>query len=123
MKRPIRTRNLPQRVALATVMVVSLATPAFAKRKDDIVVMKNGDKLTGEIKGLNQGLLSFKSSYMASSVQLDWAEVDRLQSEDPFVVTLTSGMRTAGKLQRGTDKQTGQPRFAVGVAEDRCAPQ
>ena len=121
MKRRTRARNLSQRAALATVMVVSLATLTFAKRKDDIVVTKNGDRLTGEIKGLNQGLLSFKSSYMVSSVQLNWAEVDRLQSEDAYVVTFTSGMRMAGKLQRGRDKQTGQPSFAVGVAEDRLA--
>ena len=34
-----------------------LATPLFGRESTDIIVMKNGDHLTGEIKGLNNGVL------------------------------------------------------------------
>jgi hypothetical protein len=56
----------------AAFLALGLASPVFAKRKDDVVVMKNGDCFTGEIKGLQQGELIFKSSYMKDSVRLDW---------------------------------------------------
>ena len=45
------------------------------KRKDDVVIMKNGDKFTGEIKALQYGELIFKSSYMKDDVHFDWKEV------------------------------------------------
>ena len=32
-----------------------LTTPLFARESTDVIVMKNGDRLTGEIKGLNAG--------------------------------------------------------------------
>ena len=41
-------------IALIAVLVV-FACPLFGKRKDDVVIMKNGDTFTGEIKGLQHG--------------------------------------------------------------------
>ncbi len=94
---------------------LSFAFPASAKRKDDVVIMKNGDKMTGEIKQLDHGILYFKSSYMNSSVQLDWNEVATLQSHDPFIVTLTSGLRLSSPIERSPEKGTGHDTFKVGA--------
>jgi hypothetical protein len=38
--------------------------PSLGKRKDEVVIMTNGDKFTGEIKGVQYGELMFKSDYM-----------------------------------------------------------
>ena len=90
-------RLLTARRVVLLMLVVGFATePSLAKRKDDIVVMKNGDRFTGEIKGLQNGELSFKASYMASAVSLNWAEVARVESKDVFVVVLTSGASHTG---------------------------
>jgi putative salt-induced outer membrane protein YdiY len=78
--------------------LVVCVQPLEAKRKDDVVVMKNGDRFTGEIKGLSRGELSFKSSYMSTSVKLDWTAVDRIESKDSFIVTLTDGTRVSGLI-------------------------
>jgi hypothetical protein len=75
-------------------------SPLEAKRKDDVVVMKDGDKLTGEIKKLENGILYFKAAYMVDSVQLDWARVDRLESQDRFNVLFTSGRRIIGTIEK-----------------------
>jgi hypothetical protein len=72
----------------------------FGKRKDDVVVMKNGDKLTGEIKSLQYGELVFKAGYMKDSVHLDWEDVETLQSQDTFIVALTDGERVTGFISR-----------------------
>lgn len=80
-------------LALSLVLwaLVFATVPANAIGKNDVVMMKNRDRLTGEIKGLSHGLLEFKSEYMASSVQLDWQDVERLLSPDLYIVTLVSG--------------------------------
>lgn len=74
--------------------------PLMAKRKDDVVIMKNGDRLTGEVKELEHGELVFKSSYMIDSVRLDWNEVKRLESQDQYIVSLTHGRRVSGVLAK-----------------------
>ncbi len=82
------------------VILMLLASPAFGKRKDDVVVMKNGDRFTGEIKSLKQGELVFKSDYMTDSVHLDWNRVERLESKDSYIVTLSTGNRVTGSIAR-----------------------
>lgn len=96
-------------VAAAVLFVIGLPSSVLAKRKDDVVVMKNGDHFTGEIKGLQQGELSFSSSYMKNSVRLDWNEVERIESKDSYIVELTNGKRLTGIINKtGTADPSGQ---------------
>jgi len=67
------------------------ALSASAKNDDDVVVLKNGDRMTGEIKGLQQGELKLKADYMAEAVRLDWASVERLESKSTFRISLVDG--------------------------------
>jgi hypothetical protein len=77
------------------VTIVACAITASAKRTDDVVVMKNGDRMTGEIKKLQRGELTFKADYMAESVVLDWRKVARLESQDPYLISFTTGYQIA----------------------------
>jgi hypothetical protein len=72
--------------AASLALLLLLTCPSFGKRKDDVVIMKNGDKFTGEIKALQYGELIFKSSYMKDNVHLDWKQVKTLRSRDAFIV-------------------------------------
>ena len=80
---------------LVSVIILGCGATAWAKATDDLVVMKNGDHMTGEIKKLQNGELTFKADYMAESVVLNWAKVARLQSKDPYLISLTTGHRFA----------------------------
>jgi len=71
--------------------LIGLSSSAAAKSTDDVCILNNGDRMTGEIKYLEQGQLKFKSAYMLDSVQLDWARVARLESKDQYIVLLTNG--------------------------------
>lgn len=86
---------------MMVIALLLLTYPVFAKRKDDVVIMKNGDTFTGEIKGLQGGELVFKSDYMKDSVYLDWKRVETLESKDTFIVDLTNGDRVTGFIARG----------------------
>jgi putative salt-induced outer membrane protein YdiY len=86
-------------------IIVAFGTPPLqGKSKTDVVVMKNGDKFTGEIKKLENGILYFKAEYMVDAVQLDWARVERLDSQDPFNVSLISGKRMIGVIVELQDR-------------------
>ena len=75
------------------VILISLsgALTALCKNVDDVVVMKNGDRLTGEIRELQSGELRIKPGYMAISAQLDWSRVDQIDSKTTFFIYLVSG--------------------------------
>jgi putative salt-induced outer membrane protein YdiY len=101
------------------VLLLLVACPLFGKRKDDVVVMKNGDKFTGEIKDLQRGELIFSSYYMKDDVYLDWNEVETLRSKDPFIVALSNGERVAGFISEEVNPGDGGKIFkvvATGVA-------
>jgi putative salt-induced outer membrane protein YdiY len=90
-----------------------LVCPAFSKRKDDVVIMENGDKFTGEIKGLQYGELIFKSDYMKDSVHLDWKRVAVLESKDAYIVALSDGHRITGLIKRSRVDGGNRQEFTV----------
>src|SRR5678816_1242546 len=79
------------RLGLIIFLNLLLGLTASAKNVDDVVVLKNGDRMTGEIKGLQSGELRFKSDYMAEAVRLDWSRVERLESKSTFMIWLVDG--------------------------------
>ena len=82
---------------LGVILTILIGTvTATARRNDDVVILKNGDRLTGEIKSLQRGELSFKASYMAEAVRLDWTKVERLESKSQFLILLTNGQLFIG---------------------------
>jgi hypothetical protein len=85
---------VPVLIALLTV------SPLLAKRKDDVVVLKNGDRITGEIKKIQQGTLYFKPDYALQSIEIDWARVGQLDSFDRFNVLLTNGTIHTGLIKK-----------------------
>ena len=78
-------------VASIMFLIFLLMLTAVSKNVDDVVVLKNGDRLTGEIKGLHRGELRIKSDYMAEAVRLDWARIERLESKSTFMIWLVNG--------------------------------
>lgn len=101
------------RAFATTVLALGLISTVDAKRKDDVVVMKNGDRFTGEIKGLQQGELIFKSSYMKDSVRLDWRDVERVESKDNFIVELRSGKRLTGVIEKTAASEASAKDFEI----------
>ena len=74
------------------VLSISLAAaPLQARSKTDVVHMKNGDKITCEIKNLERGRLSIKIDYMIGTLLVDWNEVDRIESSQGFQVLWSDG--------------------------------
>jgi hypothetical protein len=88
-----------KRVAVL-VFVLVIVRSSFGNRKDDVVVMSNGDKFTGEINALQFGQLIFKADYMKDSVHLDWRQVASLQTMDTFIVGLSDGKRVTGFISK-----------------------
>jgi hypothetical protein len=85
-------------------VVLSQSALADSRPKSDIVYMKNGDKITCEIKSLEKGQLTVKPDYTNSSIVLDWEKVDHIESKQSFVVTDPKGEVYSGAIHQ--DEET-----------------
>jgi len=83
-------------VALLVLAVVSLAAArVHARAKTDIATMGNGDRITGEIKELYRGKLTFKTDGMGT-IYIEWEELSRLESQYYFEIEDTDGYKYYG---------------------------
>jgi putative salt-induced outer membrane protein YdiY len=105
-------------IVLVLVALVVYAAPARAKSKDDVVVLKNGDRMTGEIKKLQRGELIFKASYMADAVRLDWSKVARLESKDKYLIILTDGRLFTDNLRLSPSGGDAADNFLIGAEKN-----
>jgi hypothetical protein len=78
--------------------ILLFALPLFARENTDVIVMKNGDHLTCEIKGLSAGVLSVKLKYAQGTIGLEWAQVAHLESNQLFLIQTEAGTVYTGKL-------------------------
>ncbi len=107
-----------RRIALVFLAVLCLHSSAAAKRTDDVVILINGDRMTGEVKSLDRGMLSFKADYMAEPVRLDWKKVSRVESKDHFIITLTSGNLYTGLLDLAASDRGSGENFVIRAGSD-----
>ena len=86
------------RAVIFLTCILLFATPSFAGTNTDVLVMKNGDHLTCEIKQLNSGVLYVSLDYATGTIALDWKEVVRVKSKHLFHVQTEDGSRYNGTL-------------------------
>jgi len=109
------------------VLVVMLAAwlvprPAHAQPMD-VVVLDNGDRITGEVKKLLSGRLEFKTD-KADTIQIKWDAVARLTSTNFFEVILDDAHKLYGALEApGADGtlRVAAPTGPVDVSLERVA--
>ena len=80
-----------------------------------MIVMKNGDRFTCEIKGLSGGVLSVKLSYVDGTIAVQWSQVAHLESNRLFLVKTESGEVYTGKLS--TTGASNDPPIEIEIAE------
>lgn len=100
-------------IILSSTLLFSL--PLLAQKNDDILVMKNGDRFTCEIKGLSAGVLSVKLSYVDGTISVQWSQVAHLESNRLFLVKTESGVVYTGKLS--TSGASDDPPIKIEIAE------
>jgi hypothetical protein len=86
----------------------SLVAPLLARESTDVIVMKNGDHLTGQIKGLSGGVLYFSLEYILGTSQVQWSKVDHIESKQLFLVKTEDGSVYTGTLSTAK-AEAGQP--------------
>lgn len=82
-----------------------LSPPVDARPKLDTVVVLNGDRVTGEIKGMENGILRYGTDSLGT-VSIEWTEVLALDSNYFFRVRTEQGVRYFGAIGHGEEPGT-----------------
>lgn len=98
-----------RRIYALTVLLAAVvfAGPAAAE-KTDVVLLVNGNAITGEVKSLDFGALSYKTDSMGT-VTIDWEDVVGVTSKQTLQVEVADGTRYFGHLN------TSDERFHISV--------
>ncbi|MFB3067787.1 MAG: DUF481 domain-containing protein [Acidobacteriota bacterium] len=88
-----------------TVMLQLMSIPALGRDKTDVIILKNGDHITGEIKSLSRGKMSLSTDSMGT-VSIEWEDVARVTSQWVFEVETETGLRTFGSLSPAAEPKT-----------------
>jgi len=94
-----RTSRRPNGTLAALVLgaaVLVLSATVHAAPKTDILVFQNGDRLTGEVKSLERGKLSFKTD-ATGTISIEWDKVASVQTDQYLQVELSDGRRHFGR--------------------------
>ncbi len=91
--------------ALAMLILLFAASAAASRDKTDVVTLKNGDRLTGEIIQLEHGQLELKTDALGT-VYIEWPSVAGLSSPVVFQVEHLGGQSEFGRLTGGNGQLT-----------------
>jgi putative salt-induced outer membrane protein YdiY len=105
------------RISLLVLLLACLCIPAQAKRKD-VVIMKNGDQLTGQVKRLQSGLLYMETDYVSGNIGLDWNQVESVQSTATYRIVLNNGQRLEGKIEKQSGEKAKTEDFLIREATE-----
>jgi putative salt-induced outer membrane protein YdiY len=79
-------------------MSVFLACPVLAGAGTDVIVMSNGDHITGKVKNLSDGVLLIDLDYVDGTLSVNWLKVARIESTRLFLIRLQDGSVYSGKV-------------------------
>jgi Protein of unknown function, DUF481 len=84
--------------AFAVLSVIS--QPLVAAPKTDVVILVNGDRVTGEVKALEYNQLRLSTEHMGT-IYIEWDKVAAVESNQFLLLERTDGTRYFGQLAVG----------------------
>lgn len=75
---------------------------AFARDKTDVLILDNGDRITGEIKKLQHGRLQISTDRMGL-IDVEWEGVVAVESNYEFQFDRANGQRLSGRIAKGSE--------------------
>lgn len=101
---------------IGALLAFAAAPSQGAAQKTDVLVMSNGNVITGEVRELDQGYLSYKTDN-AGTLSVKWLHVTNLRSVNNFEVELASGALLYGSLDDPAPRRLAVEGRVVNIAE------
>ena len=95
-------RGIAVPIGVACLGLLLLTSRAEARERTDVVTLRGGLRVPGEILQMTLGRLSYRTDDMGR-VSIEWLRVIQIESTYPFAVEFSSGTTYFGPLHAGAD--------------------
>jgi hypothetical protein len=99
-----------KKILTATCGLLLAASSVALAARTDVIVLTNGDRVTGEVVHMRKGKLQVKTDDMGS-LSIEWDKVAALTTAERYDVTMRDGLRLLGRISPG-------PPGTLGVVAD-----
>ena len=93
----------PYSKLILTLFLLILINISLFGQKTDIVTLNNGDKITGEVKYLKVGILTYKTDNM-ETVSIYWNKIKSIETKNFFEVEVADGRVFFGSIAPSDDE-------------------
>ena len=94
----MRTVTIRHSGRLAIILIASICCcTAGAREKTDVIVLDNGDRITGEIKQLQHGRLQISTERMGN-LTVEWEGIVCIESDYELQIDRVNGQRLSGRI-------------------------
>jgi hypothetical protein len=100
---------------LFAILFITLNLSAQLLLAEDVVILKNGDRITGKVKKLNNGDLEISPPYGENLFIIAWNEVERIESKSYFIAQTSAGDYVTGSVR--TDPEDSNQVLVEGKAD------
>jgi hypothetical protein len=88
---------------LFILFLILLINFSVLAQKTDVVILKNGDKITGEVKYLKVGILTYKTDNM-ETVEIQWNKIKSIETKNFYEVEVADGRVFFGSIAPSDDE-------------------
>ena len=81
------------------ILIALLFCSTAMAERTDLVFLYNGDRVTGEVKGLKRGKLELKTDHMGT-LFIEWSEISQIVSDTGQMIELVDGQNFYGTLEK-----------------------
>jgi hypothetical protein len=89
---------VPFRATVAAAALVLLAPSTVLAARTDAIVLRNGDRFTGEVVQMRQGKLQVKTDD-AGTLSIEWDKIASISTADFYDITLQDGSHLFGRFR------------------------
>jgi hypothetical protein len=95
-----------KKLSVYTLMIFSLSLlpSILCAQRTDVVILKNSDRITGEIKKLERGKLEYRTDDIGT-IYIDWVKIDFISSKKQFDIELKTGVRYIGSIEMAEEAE------------------
>ncbi len=83
--------------------LIIISNYSLLAQKTDVVILKNGDKITGEVKYMRVGILTYKTDNM-ETIEIQWNKIKSITTKNFFEIEVVDGRVFFGSIAPGEDE-------------------
>jgi hypothetical protein len=76
-----------------------IAFPTLIFAQTDSLTFKNGNRIDGEIKSMDRGVLQMETDYSDSDFKIEWEQINTIKTVTTFLINLTDGSKYYGTIK------------------------